>query len=498
MKQSRLFGNNVFTWVAISTIVLGVICVNAYLAVKTTQDLSNIQHSLTNNSDVIMAVDELHIVILAAESSQRGFLLTEIEDYLISFQDALKALSDQLEKVRQVKTEIVGQKLLIENLINVTNKKMKELEKNVSLALENNAKAALTRLKSPGGRHLSEELSALIDEIKNNELTYRDFLFSKLSKAEQESVGTFIISAFTSAFLLLGLLVLARANLVSEEKFRGKLEMQNRNLAEKVKERTTELTVYSEELARSNRELEDFAFVASHDLQEPLRKIRAFGDRLNSDYADQLGEKGADYLMRMKNAAERMSNLISDLLEFSRVTTRGKDFIEVDLNRLIADILSDLEIAIEESGAHIIISQLPIIEADQSQMNQLFLNIISNAIKFRNTELPPEISLDWHSESIVDKHTGETEDWHVFTLSDNGIGFENEFAEKIFVPFQRLHARKNYKGTGIGLAVCRRIVERHGGNICAESELGKGSTFIIKLPVKAKQGIMSQATDERG
>jgi signal transduction histidine kinase len=498
MKQSRLFGNNVFTWVAISTIVLGVICVNAYLAVKTTQDLSNIQHSLTNNSDVIMAVDELHIVILAAESSQRGFLLTEIEDYLISFQDALKALSDQLEKVRQVKTEIVGQKLLIENLINVTNKKMKELEKNVSLALENNAKAALTRLKSPGGRHLSEELSALIDEIKNNELTYRDFLFSKLSKAEQESVGTFIISAFTSAFLLLGLLVLARANLVSEEKFRGKLEMQNRNLAEKVKERTTELTVYSEELARSNRELEDFAFVASHDLQEPLRKIRAFGDRLNSDYADQLGEKGADYLMRMKNAAERMSNLISDLLEFSRVTTRGKDFIEVDLNRLIADILSDLEIAIEESGAHIIISQLPIIEADQSQMNQLFLNIISNAIKFRNTELPPEISLDWHSESIVDKHTEETEDWHVFTLSDNGIGFENEFAEKIFVPFQRLHARKNYKGTGIGLAVCRRIVERHGGNICAESELGKGSTFIIKLPVKAKQGIMSQATDERG
>ncbi|GAA6184620.1 ATP-binding protein [Aliiglaciecola sp. NS0011-25] len=485
MKQRRLFGNTVFTWFTVTIIVLGVISVNAYLAVKTTKDLAKVQESLTNTGNVILVLDELHLMILAAESSQRGYLLTEIEEYLAPYINSVKQLSDQIEKVRVVEVEIVGQRALIDEIIRLTEMKMEEMEKTVLLAQADKERSAIRLVKGGEGNELTKDLDQLFSQVIDNELTYRNFLYSKLNRSEKESVFTFFTSAITSALLLLGLIVLARLNLVSEEKFRNSLEKQNQNLALKVDERTEKLTVYSEELARSNRELEDFAFVASHDLQEPLRKIRAFGDRLHSDYSEQLGEKGADYLNRMKNAAERMSNLISDLLEFSRVSTRGKDFTDVEMSTVISAIESDLEIAIEESKTQLIVSELPVIKGDSSQMNQLFLNLLSNAIKFRKPDVAPVIELQYQLEQSAGVDGKSSGDMHVFILSDNGVGFENEFAEKIFVPFQRLHGRNEYKGTGIGLAVCRRIVERHGGTISATSELGKGSTFVIKLPTDA-------------
>ncbi|MDO6693853.1 ATP-binding protein [Aliiglaciecola sp. 3_MG-2023] len=485
MRQRRLFGNTVFTWFTVTIIVLGVISVNAYLAVKTTRDLAKVQESLTNTGNVILVLDELHIMILAAESSQRGYLLTEIEEYLAPYISSVKQLSEQIEKVRVVNVEIVGQKALIDEIIKLTEMKMDEMEKAVALAQSDRERSAIRLVKGGEGNELTKDLGQLFSQIIDNELSYRNFLYSKLNRSEKESVFTFFTSAITSALLLLGLIVLARLNLVSEEKFRNSLEQQNENLALKVEERTQTLTLYSEELARSNRELEDFAFVASHDLQEPLRKIRAFGDRLQSDYSEKLGEKGADYLNRMKNAAERMSNLISDLLEFSRVSTRGKDFTDVDMSTVIEAIESDLEIAIEESKTQLIVSQLPTIKGDPSQLNQLFLNLLSNAIKFRKPEVAPIIELQYKlEENPLDNGIADG-DMHVFTIKDNGVGFENEFAEKIFVPFQRLHGRNEYKGTGIGLAVCRRIVERHGGTISATSELGKGSVFVIKLPTDA-------------
>jgi light-regulated signal transduction histidine kinase (bacteriophytochrome) len=244
--------------------------------------------------------------------------------------------------------------------------------------------------------------------------------------------------------------------------------------------------LYSDELSRSNRELEEFAFVASHDLQEPLRKIQAFSDRLESMFKDELGEKGTDYIARMKNAAQRMSNLINDLLEFSRVTTRGKDFTDTDLNSILNDIKSDLEIAINECNAQIVTANMPVIQADPSQMHQLFLNLISNAVKFRGPNVDPVINIDFERVSEFSEDHNSEISWHVITVRDNGIGFSDEYADKIFVPFQRLHGRSQYKGTGIGLSVCRRIVERHGGSIAAISTLGEGATFIIKLPVDAE------------
>lgn len=339
-------------------------------------------------------------------------------------------------------------------------------------------------LNTHKGRELYKDIRAKVNDIQDRELLFKVSHFSKLAQIKNEAKITFAITAVTSALLIIGMFVLTRLNLRNEAKYREELERQNETLASKVSERTQELTLYSDELSRSNRELEEFAFVASHDLQEPLRKIQAFSDRLETMFKDELGEKGIDYIGRMKNAAQRMSNLINDLLEFSRVTTRGKDFDDTDLKGVVNDILSDLEVAINESNAQVEVGELPVIQADKSQMQQLFLNLLSNAVKFRKPGEEPHISVMYEYKDEFSEDHNEKVGWQIITIKDNGIGFSQEYADKIFVPFQRLHGRSEYKGTGIGLSVCRRIVERHGGIITAHSKDGEGATFIIKLPVE--------------
>ncbi|MEO1164468.1 MAG: ATP-binding protein [Chloroflexota bacterium] len=239
-----------------------------------------------------------------------------------------------------------------------------------------------------------------------------------------------------------------------------------------------ELAAYAKELERSNRELQDFAYVSSHDLQEPLRKIQAFGSRIESRYGDVLDERGIDYIQRVQNAASRMQILINDLLEFSRVTTKAKAFREVNLNQTLNGVLSDLEIRMKETKAKVHADTLPTIDAEPHHMRQLMQNIISNAIKFHHPDRSPEVTI--RSEIIEGE---KRRDYVKIEISDNGIGFNQRYADKIFTVFQRLHAKNEYEGTGIGLAVCRRIVEHHNGEIIVSSTEGVGTTFTITLPV---------------
>jgi PAS domain S-box-containing protein len=241
---------------------------------------------------------------------------------------------------------------------------------------------------------------------------------------------------------------------------------------------------YASELERSNRELQDFAYVSSHDLQEPLRKIQAFGDRLKTKEADKLSDQGKDYVERMLNAAFRMQNLINDLLTFSRVTTKAQPFIPRDLNTVVQEVLSDLEVIIDRTGTKLIVADLPVIEAEPTQMRQLFQNLISNAIKFRKENGQPVIHI--HAERIQKKaHLTATPGDEVIKLyvEDNGIGFDEKYVDRIFNVFQRLEGQK-YEGSGVGLAICRKIAVRHGGDITARSQPGKGSVFIVTLAVK--------------
>jgi len=241
------------------------------------------------------------------------------------------------------------------------------------------------------------------------------------------------------------------------------------------------LQIHMNELKRSNQELEDFASIASHDLQEPLRKIQAFGDRLKGKWAETLGSQGLDYLERMQHAAGRMQTLIADLLAFSRITSKANPFVQVDLAKVASEVVSDLEVRINQVGGKVEVDDLPIIEAEPTQMRQLFQNLIGNAMKFHKKDEPPLVKIQSHY--VNGQYSSASQNrWIRLTVSDNGIGFDEKYVKKIFSIFQRLHSHSEYEGTGVGLAICQKIAARHKGEITAKSTLGKGTSFIITLP----------------
>ena len=234
---------------------------------------------------------------------------------------------------------------------------------------------------------------------------------------------------------------------------------------------------YAEKLESSNQVLQDFAFVASHDLQEPLRKIQAFGEILKSQHCQALDEQGKSYVDRMQVSARRMRSMLDGLLAYSRVTTQGQPFTQVDLAQITADILSDLELRMMQTGGQVYLDSLPVIEADPVQIRQLLQNLVGNALKFHRPGVPPQINISFRPAS------GDTIQ---LVVEDNGIGFDMLLAGQLFQPFRRLHPKSEYEGTGMGLAICRKIVERHGGQIDARSGSGLGATFIVTLPISQK------------
>ncbi len=250
------------------------------------------------------------------------------------------------------------------------------------------------------------------------------------------------------------------------------------------------LKLYSDKLERSNRELQDFAQVASHDLQEPLRKILSFGDRLKTKAGESLDEDSRDYLQRMTNAAARMQTLITDLLSFSRVETKGQPFVQVDLGVIAKEVIADLETRIEQTGGQVEVKDLPTIDADPMQMRQLLQNLIGNSLKYYRAGVPPIVELycqklDARSSESMDEGAPSASGrqlWQILVV-DNGIGFDEKYLDRIFTVFQRLHVKGEYEGTGVGLAICRKIVDRHSGTITARSSPGQGATFVVTLPV---------------
>lgn len=241
------------------------------------------------------------------------------------------------------------------------------------------------------------------------------------------------------------------------------------------------------ELNRSNAELEEFAYVASHDMQEPLRKLITFSERLNAKFAEVLQDEGRLYLNRMVAATNNMRLLIDNLLDFSRVARTAEEFAPVDLNTVLQKIITDLDVSIEETQATITADDLPVIEAQAPQMQQLFTNVISNAIKFRTPGVPPQINIYCAPVSTREAerlHLEADNKYFKIEVKDNGIGFEPEYAQRIFQIFQRLHGKAEYPGSGIGLAICKKIVDYHNGIMYANGQLNEGATITIILPEK--------------
>jgi signal transduction histidine kinase len=251
------------------------------------------------------------------------------------------------------------------------------------------------------------------------------------------------------------------------------LQAAKAELEDRVEQRTQEIQAYASRLEQSNQELEDFAFIASHDMQEPLRKIQIFGDLLQKRYGNVLAGEGQDYIQRMQSAAGRMRQMIDALLDYSRVSTKTRPFEPVNLNAVIVEVIDDLEASIQRNRGQIYVETLPVISADPMQIRQLFQNLISNALKFHRDDSGPVIKITCRQAA-----PGRIE----LLVSDNGIGIDMDKADYLFQLFHRLHGRREFEGAGMGLAICRKIAERHGGSIRVESTPGAGATFIVNLP----------------
>ncbi len=256
-----------------------------------------------------------------------------------------------------------------------------------------------------------------------------------------------------------------------------------------LRESETKLREFTTQLARSNRELQDFAYVASHDLQEPLRKIVVFGERLKEQSAEKLDAEARDFLERMQRAASRMQTLINDLLTFSRVTTKARPFTQVDLAEIAREVVNDLEGRIEQVKGRVEVGMLPVIEGEATQMRQLLQNLIGNALKFRRPEAAPvvKVAAQIITGSLPEGGAEIPKKLCQLTVSDNGIGFDEKYLDRIFNVFQRLHTRNEYEGTGMGLAIVRKIVLYHHGEITARSKPGEGATFIATFPLAHPQ-----------
>lgn len=330
----------------------------------------------------------------------------------------------------------------------------------------------LQKVYETGETFSANELPVILPRNGQQQTLYMNFTYEPFREADGKISG-----------------IMAMANDVTDQ------VRARREIEELVNKRTAELAEVNDallksnqELARSNGSLEQFAYAASHDLKEPIRKIHYFAERLKGRLGEKLGEEELSLFQRMETAAKRMGSLIDDLLSYSEFNNNTGAIEEVDLNALVKMVLSDLDLEIEQTGAKVTVDKLFTMTGNHRQLQQAFQNLVANAIKYRKPDVPPEVKIshrvDKGRNSGISMNNGDMEkDFHVIEISDNGIGFEQRDAERIFNIFTRLHGNAEYKGTGVGLSIVRKVVENHNGYIVADSEPGVGSTFRIYFPI---------------
>jgi signal transduction histidine kinase len=450
---------------------------------------SNNIHRISHNDGLVIhtqqVLDELRDILAAlasAETSQRSYLLTGDPTYLEPYHAAADAVTRDVQTVRSLTIDNQSQTERIARLEPLVADRLTLLRQGVAMRDAQGIEGGRAFVQAGRGRLKMEAISSLLAEMRNEELR----LLRVRDAESHASYRMALMTQYLTTLLGVGMVVaaywLTARELATRRRGAEALNRANAELEKRVEQRTADLSATNEALERSNRELEQFASVASHDLQEPLRKIQAFGDRLQTRSSSVLGEQGRDYLARMQSSATRMRSLIDALLTFSRVTSKAQPFARVDLSATAAEVVSDLEDRIEETGARVEVGALPELEADPMQMRQLLQNLIGNGLKFRRPNESPVIELKSRLLPPLEGN-GEIPRCEL-AVRDNGIGFEEIYLDRIFELFQRLHGRQEYEGTGMGLAICRKIVERHHGSITARSAPGEGATFFVTLPIR--------------
>jgi signal transduction histidine kinase len=448
---------------------------------RNTRVLARHQDMVVHTHEVLDALHDTLAALTDAETGERGYIITGEASYLEPFNAALKTLQAKQSRVKELTADNSSQQLRVAALAPMTSVRLATLTAGIAARDEKGAE---------GGRRFvligkeKGEMDAIRGVLAEMEREERGLLADR-EREVKSSFAAAIITLIATAVLGLSFIgatwfVTAR-EVATRRRTADLLRQANEALEQKVQERTTELNEAVQSLRHSNRELEQFASVASHDLQEPLRKIQAFGDRLQEKCSEGLGDQGRQYVDRMQAAATRMRSLIDAILSYSRITTKAQPFVPVDLGLTAREVLSDLEGRLSQTGGRVDIGRLPTVDADPMQMRQLLQNLIGNALKFHRPGEAPVVAVESRLLSAEGDGPRAARRYEV-SVRDNGIGFEETYLDRIFDVFQRLHGRQEYEGTGMGLAICRRIVERHGGSITATSAPDKGAAFMFTLP----------------
>lgn len=468
-------------WLISCVLMLALLLINGFISYHAIKRLILNEDKVHQTLNTLNIIKDTFSAIQDADTGERGYLISGEEIYLKPYYAALQKINIHLNHLLQLESDIQTQRPRIYALTQMAQAKLARMERTIALAQQHQREEAIALFLSNEGNTLMNQMRELTDELQQTEYDRLRQQRAEALDVQQQVILTLVFATAAGLILAAVVYVLVGRQLQRQQQDAEKLALTNEELENMITERTVALERYAVELQSRNRELQDFAFVASHDLQEPLRKIRSFGDRLAQKYADRLGE-GADYIRRMQLAATRMSRLIEDLLTFSRITSQSKKYELVELQGILSDVIEDLYVTIEARGAKITNDPLPTIDADATQMHQLLQNLIGNAIKFVPPERQPVINIT--TRIFIPEDDSDDVSWVEIAISDNGIGFEEQFVDRIFTPFQRLHGKDEYPGTGIGLSICRRIVEYHHGVIQVKSEPGRGATFTVKLPLQ--------------
>ena len=455
----------------------------AFFAYQTsTEHVDSVARTLQSVA-LLEKVQQLFSAVQDAETGQRGYLLTGRRDYLTPFLDARQELPSLFRDIDNLDTDGTIAHSQLNLLHQLANEKIRELEETLGLQDQGQHAAALALVETDRGRKTMSSIRALVYEVEATEQTAYGQRLER-QRQRQRLLNTVLICSIVVALLFLFLAYRLSSRFAEE---RTKVEQQiltlNASLEQRVQSRTAELQQSAKELERRTRDLErsnadltQFAYIASHDLQEPLRMVGSYMGLLDKRYGETLDDKARVYIQYALDGAARMQRLIHDLLQYSRAGTQALEKQSVPAESLVDAALKNLEVIIRETGAQVHYETLPVVEADPTKTTQVFQNLIGNAVKFRKPDVRPDVAI--HAE--MDGNA-----WK-FSVADNGIGFDRAHEDRIFEIFQRLHGSGQYDGNGIGLSICRRIIENHGGRLWADSELGVGSTFYFTLPIGKK------------
>jgi signal transduction histidine kinase len=455
-----------------------------YAVYRSNQKLHDSEQWVQHTEQVIYQSGNILSLAKDIETGTRGFVITNDSAFLEPLNNAEKSIFVYIEQLRQLIKDNPEQQQRVDSLNFYMHRLLDFSFQSVELRSKNDLASAIAFTSTKQGKRYLDQVRGITNAIQQAEVS----LLKQRKQRNDDSMAAFnrllvIVFILMGIFTILLLIVTGKNLLQNEEKEKRSAELivANKELAFQ----NVEKEKRAEELRIANKELVAFTYISSHDLQEPLRKIQTFVSRIAASESANLTDRGKDVFHRIQESAKRMQTLIEDLLAFSRVNTAERIFVNTDLNIIIEEVKTELKESIEEKHAVLEASELCQVNVIQFQFRQLMINLIGNSLKFSVPQIPPHIviasKIETGSQLNNEKLSPEKKYCHI-TVTDNGIGFEPKFHDRIFEVFQKLHDKEEYPGTGIGLAIVKKIVENHNGIITATSELGKGARFDIYIP----------------